>query len=311
MVDQAAELRQRMNSLAERAPAASTRPRVLVLCGAMPGVGASSTAVNLAAELGRHGRRVVIVDSQMDGRAKRLCGVPEMKGVDCAGLNGASLADVYRGRCSLSAAIARGSHVLRVIGNSIGTLGGTLSPTDDEVGTLADEIPKLGNEADLVLVDAGPGDSVVARTLAMRADLVLVVTTAADASVMEAYASIKRMTAAGAGCEVAVAVSRAGHFADAENTFSRLQQGCQRFLGRTVVWAGTVLEDSTVADADMCAAPFVVLSPRCDAARGIRQVAEYLEGAVFRVGERERSSESAMDERRDVEQMLAAIGEVA
>jgi hypothetical protein len=128
---------------------------------------------------------------------------------------------------------------------------------------------------------------------------------------MEAYASIKRMTAAGAGCEIAIAGSRAGNVADAENTISRLQHGCQRFLGRNVSCAGAVLEDSTVADADLCAAPFVVLSPRCEAARGIRQVADYLEGAVFRAGERERQGEPAVDERRDVTQMLAAIGDVA
>jgi flagellar biosynthesis protein FlhG len=300
-----------MNSIAERSSTASMQPRLLVLWGAVQGVGATSIAVNLAAEFGRHGRRVVILDSQADGSARRLCGVQEASGAGRAGFGGDSLTDVYRGRCSLTAAIARGSHGIRVMGNSAGLLGAALSPTDEEAATLADEISKMGQEADLVLVDAGAGDSMIARTLWMRADLVLVVTAAADSSVMEAYAAIKRMTAAGASCDVAIAVSRAGNLADAENTFSRVQHGCQRFLGRSVAWAGAVVEDSTVADADLCAAPFVVLSPRCEAARGIRQVAEYLEGTVFRAGERELLAEPATDERHYVEQTLAAIGDVS
>jgi MinD-like ATPase involved in chromosome partitioning or flagellar assembly len=179
--------------------------------------------------------------------------------------------DVYRGRRPLASAISRGSHGLRVVGNLAGTTHGS-RPTEDEIATLSDEISKLGQEADLVVVDAGWGDSPVARRMAQDADFVLLATTTSDAAVMEAYASIKRMTSAGVTAKIAVIVSRAGNLAEAENAFGRLSQGCRRFLGLSADWAGCVLNDSTVADGVVL--PPVIL-PRCEAAKGIQQTAEY------------------------------------
>lgn len=314
MFDQAAELRQRMTALAERKAGPMPPPQVVVVWGAMPGVGASSAAVNLAVELGRQGRRVLLVDAAIDGEATRLCRLHEPGAAHRAGFCGATLADVYRGRRSLVAAILRSSHGLRVVGNP-GGAAHPAPPTSEELVTLCDEITRLSSEADLVVVDGGSGDSHVAMSLAQRADRVLLVTTVADVAVMEAYAAAKRMVAAGSAVDVAVVVSRATVAAEAENAFARLKHGCRRFLGRELAWAGCVLEDPTVADAYACAAPFVALSPRCEAARGIQQTADALLAALSSktqaiADEREQPREHC-DERHDVTQLLTTLGEAA
>ena len=314
MFDQATELRQRMTALAERKAGPLPPPQVVVVWGAMPGVGASSAAVNLAVELGRQGRRVLLVDAAIDGEATRLCRLHEPGAAHRAGFGGTSLADVYRARRSIAAAILRSAHGLRVVGNP-GGAERPAPPTSEELATLCDEFATASSEVDLVVVDGGSGDSPVAVRLAQRADLVLLVTAVADAAVMEAYAAIKRMVAVGSAVDVAVVVSRATNAADAENVFVRLRHGCQRFLGREIAWAGCILEDPTVADASVCAAPFVALSPRCDAARGIQQTADALLAALScrtqAIAEGREQPHEHNDERRDVTRHLATLGEAA
>jgi flagellar biosynthesis protein FlhG len=279
MSDQAAELRQLMQTLADRRGSPPPRPRIVVTWGAARHVGTTAIAVNLAVELARHNRRVVLVDADPAGGAARLCRLHEPGAAHRNGSTSASLADVFRGRRELPQAIRRGMHGLRVVGN-FGGDATTCTPTDEEVDTLAAAIRTLGNEADLVLIDAGWGPSPPAERLALHADLVLKITTPADAAIMDAYAAIKRMAAAKATAKVAALLSRCAAVVDAEEAFGRLRHGCRRFLNIEVDWAGCVVEDTTVADAVSCAAPFVVLSPRCEASRGIQQAAEYLLGAL-------------------------------
>lgn len=314
MFDQAAELRQRMTALTERPASAVTPPRVVVAWGAVQGVGASSTAVNLAVELGRHGRRALLVDAAPDGEATRLCRLQEPGALHRAGFGGASIADVYRGRRSLAAAICRSSHGLRVVGSPGGAMQ-AVQPTNEELTTLCEEIAKLSSESDLIVVDVGSGDSPTAMQLTERADRLLLVTSVSDRSVMETYASIKRLTAAGVATEVVVVASRAASAAGAEDAFTRLRHGCRQFLGREIAWAGCILEDATVADAALCAAPYVALSPRCDAARGIQQTADALLAALSNrtqaaIDDRDQPRERG-DERHDMTRLLASLGEAA
>jgi flagellar biosynthesis protein FlhG len=273
MLDQATELRQLMQSLSERSQIPAARPRMVVTAGSTRAVGATTIAVNLAVELTRHGRRVVLVDAEPAGDATRLCRLHEPSAAHRNGFSGASIADVLLGRRNIGEAICRGVHGLRVVGNAAQPAR-ELHPTNDELALLGAQIATLGHEAELAIIDAGCGHTNAAGQLSQQADCMLLVTTASDASVMETYASIKRISATAARPNIAVLFSRADSIGAAEDAFARLVHGCQRFLGMAINYAGCVLEDKTVADAAACAAPFVVLSPRCDAARGLQQAAE-------------------------------------
>jgi flagellar biosynthesis protein FlhG len=310
MHDQAAELRQLMHGLEARSPAPAPRPRSIVVWGAARGIGSTTIAVNLTVELSRHGRRVLLVDAEPDGAATRLCQLHEPSAAHRSGMSNGSIVDVYRGRRKLADAISRGRHSLRIVGCHA-SAARDLPPTDDELATLAAEIPKLGHEADLIVVDAGWGDAPLPRRLSLDADLVLLATTAIDSAVMETYASIKRMTAAGCAAKIAVAVSRTANPTEADDAFARLRHGCQRFLGVALDWAGCVAEDPTVSDATTCAAPFVLLSPRCEAARGIQHVADYVLGVLAPEKSRSAAATSELSRHQEAELSGAAISEAA
>ncbi|MEX2187810.1 MAG: cellulose synthase operon protein YhjQ/BcsQ [Pirellulales bacterium] len=305
MSDQANELRQLMQTLAERRISPTARPRSVVVWGAQHGVGATAIAVNLAVELARHNRRVVLVDAEATAGATRLCRLHEPSAAHRSGWTGASLADVYRGRRPLSEAIRRGAHGLRVVGNSGGD-SAAFAPTDEEIDVLAAAIRSLGNEADLVIVDAGWGHSPPAERLSRDADAVLVVASTTDAAIMEAYAAIKRLVAVEPDSNVSVLLSRCCAIEEADEAFARLRHGCKRFLNAAIESAGCIVEDATVADAQSYAAPFVVLSPRCEAARGIQQAAEHLLGASSTKSARSAVGGGVTDSRRGDDVVVAA-----
>ncbi len=309
MSDQANDLRQLMQTLAERRTSPPARPRSVVVWGAQRGVGATAVSVNLAVELARHNRRVVLVDVDSKGSATRLCRLHEPSAAHRSGTSGASLVDVYRGRRKLSEVIRRGTHGLRVVGN----VGGDASfePTEEEIAGLTAAIRSLGNEADLVIVDAGWGLSPAAERLSRDADAVLVVTTATDAAIMEAYAAIKRLIAVEPDSKVSVLLSRCGTVDEADDAFVRLRHGCKRFLNTTIESAGSIVEDPTVADAQSCAAPFVVLSPRCEAARGVQQAAEHLLGAISTHSSRSASEDATAANIRLDDEALLAVSDAA
>jgi flagellar biosynthesis protein FlhG len=275
MLDQAAELRQLMQTLAQRPSAPAARPWAVAIAGSSRGVGATTIAVNLAVELIRHGRRVVLVDAERSGDATRLCRLHETGAMHRSGLAGASIADVFLGRRRIGDAICRAAHGLRVVGNPAGPAR-AVCPTGEEIAGLAAEIATLGHEADVVLLDAGCGDSGLAQGLFQEVDTVLLISGTTDTAIMETYATIKRIAATEARPAISVLLSRVDEIGAADDAFARLAQGCQRFLGLAIDYAGCVCEDKTVADAASCAAPFIVLSPRCEAARGLQQAAEHL-----------------------------------
>lgn len=279
MLDQATELRQLMQSLSQRPSAPVARPRTVAIAGNSHGVGATTIGVNLAVELVRHGRRVVLVDAEPSGDTTRLCHLHEPGAAHRSGFAGASITDVFLGRRKIGEAICRAAHGLRVVGNPAGPARG-LIPTDEEIAVLADEIATLGHEADVVLLDVGCGDATLAQAMFQEVDTVLLISGTTDTAIMETYASIKRIAATAARPNVSVLFSRALAMSAAEDAFARLEQGCQRFLGLAIDYAGCVAEDKTVADAASCAAPFIVLSPRCEAARGLQQAAEHLTGLL-------------------------------
>jgi flagellar biosynthesis protein FlhG len=279
MIDQAAELRQLMQTLSQRSREPAVRPRTIAVAGSSRGAGTTTIAVNLAVELVRHGRRVVLVDAEPSGDATRLCRLHEPGAMHRSGFAGASVADVFLGRRKIGEAICRAAHGLRVVGNPAGPTRG-LIPTGEEIAVLSAEIVTLGQEADVVLLDAGCGDAGLAQGLFQEVDTVLLISGDTDTAIMETYASIKRIAATAARPNLCVLFSRVDAAGAADDAFARLAQGCQRFLGLMIEYAGCVCEDKTVADAATCAAPFIVLSPRCEAARGLQQASEHLMGML-------------------------------
>jgi MinD-like ATPase involved in chromosome partitioning or flagellar assembly len=90
------------------------------------------------------------------------------------------------------------------------------------------------DEIDLAVVDAGCGITAWTRRLWLRAQCVVLVTTADDASVMDAYAAMKASSADGIRPVVRLLVNREINGAAAEDAQRRVQNACRKFLSLSI-----------------------------------------------------------------------------
>jgi len=99
---------------------------------------------------------------------------------------------------------------------------------------LLSSIDSLCDEIDLVVVDAGSGLTAWTRRFWLRAQCVVLVTTADDASVMDAYAAVKGSSADGIRPVVRLLVNREIDGAAAEDAQRRVQNACRKFLSLSI-----------------------------------------------------------------------------
>lgn len=266
-MDQASELRQLVRrDAAHLRSAPADAPHVVAVASGKGGVGTTTAAVNLAVSLAAMGRRVVLVDADLEGAdVGNLCQIhPEY-----------SIADVLRGARDVHEVLCRakgGMHVLP--GAWMGEAHLDCTPKSQE--RLIAALRMLGPHADDVVLDVGCGVGRTNRRFWHAADKVLVVTTPEDAAVMNVYAAIKLICESDPLLPVFSLVNFTADAASARGVHDRLALACQRFLGIHLFVGGYLPAAAAVREAVRAREPFVLAEPACDATRAMEQVAQQL-----------------------------------
>jgi len=244
MLDQARQLRQlvrrRSSAAADDHPA---RPKLLAVTGAKGGVGATTVALNLAATLARQGFRTALVDADPHGDAAIRCRLEER----------CTLADVLAGRRTVREALHPGpSGMLLLPGDwGLGDASECLASAQDR---LLEQLQGLGDVVDCVVVDMGSGSGRMARRFWQAADLVLVITTPEQSSVMAAYSAIKVWVESDGQIPLATLVTKAPSPEAAAGVHTRLARACLRFLGLQLRGVGHLACDTERPQLDQLAA---------------------------------------------------------
>lgn len=269
MLDQAERLRSLMRAeSAEARPAArrAGRPQLVVVAGGKGGVGTTTLAVNLSVALARDGHRTVLVDGDLGkADAASLCGTRESY----------HIADVLAGRRGVHEALQLGPAGVQVLPGAWAT-GHVTECAPEAQDRLLRELARLGQHADQVVIDAGNGEGRVVQRFCQAADRVLLVTSADDASVMNAYAAIKLLRAVDAEPAIQLVVNLAHDGAEAKQIHDRLARACRRFLAYELPLAGALTRAAEVAEAGRRRQSFVLAAPHAPAARQIEQLAATL-----------------------------------
>lgn len=227
MSDQADKLRQLVVDALPRLDGGGALPPTIVVTGGKGGVGATTVAVNLAAELVHGGRRAVLVDAAPHADSAQLLGVEIPRGE--------SLDDVLISACSAVDALRNGPEGISLLaGRWAAEAAVDRSPRACD--RLVDHLQTLGPHADALVIDSGSGFTTWTRQLWQRADLVLLVTTPEDDAVMDSYATIKHSLTESVG-DLRILVNQADDTAIAVDVQSRLAAASRRFLGRTLARA--------------------------------------------------------------------------
>jgi flagellar biosynthesis protein FlhG len=244
MHDQADELRQLVLQAARRgslpmAPA----PKLVVVAGGKGGVGTTTAAVQLGLSLARLGTRPVLVDADLrGGDMATLCGLDAHE----------SVADVLSGRLTVHEVMQRGPLGVQIVPGAWGRDSERLA-TPVAQRRLISELRDLGRYAEVVVVDAGNGIGEVSHRFWQAAEFVLLVTTPDPNAIMDAYACVKVLGEQSLA-RVMTLVNAAASPDEASQVHQRLEQACQRFLGREVSALGAVPRDVSVGRGGLQAA---------------------------------------------------------
>ncbi len=205
--------------------------RLIAVSSARGGVGTTSIALNLAAQLAQRGQRVCLLDSARVGRA--LGSEDDVPPGGAARVREAP-------ETPLDALLIRDRHNFDILP---GQLSGALDPgRRQRIATSLTEFERY----DFVLIDAIGGVDPRLLSLVLASPEVILTVTPQPRHLSDGYALLKLLTAHGYGGAVSLLVNRSGHPAAAERAWTSFRAAARQHLNRRVPLLGAVSEDSAM-----------------------------------------------------------------
>lgn len=245
--------------------------KVITVTSGKGGVGKTSLSVNLAIQLARMGKRIVIFDADFG-----LANIEIMLGLRPQ----YTLADLmYRGK-EIGDIIMRGPENIGFISGGSG-IRELSNVSRDQVFSLIQKLDDLDRQADVIIIDTGAGISDTVLEFVAASEEVLLVATPEPTSVTDAYALMKvldRRTA----CKpdrtiVKLVANQVREEWEATELFEKLGAVARKFLDMEVEYLGAVPYDKYMQRAVMRQDPVCISHPEARAARAVKRMAFLLE----------------------------------
>ncbi|MDY3774062.1 MAG: MinD/ParA family protein [Eubacterium sp.] len=245
--------------------------KVITVTSGKGGVGKSSISVNLAIQLSRMGKRVVIFDADFG-----LANIEIMLGLHPK----FNLADMmYRGK-SLNDIIMYGPENVGFISGGSG-IQELANLSRDQVITLIQKLNELDEYADVIIVDTGAGISDTVLEFVAASEEVLLVATPEPTSITDAYALLKTLNKKASyrpeKTVVKMIANQVHGNRDAKELFEKLGLVVSKFLDIEVEYLGSVPYDHNMQKAIMKQSPISILDPLSNTARALNKIANQLE----------------------------------
>ena len=250
-------------SLAPAPPRAIT----IAVTSGKGGVGKTSVSVNLAVQLAKMGRRVILMDADLGtANADVICNLNAPR----------NLSHVVAGRCSLHEALVDAPGGFKLIAGASG-LSQMAALGEFERARLMDQMRYLEDEADLILIDTGAGVGPNVLGFLVAVDQILVVTTPEPTAITDAYAVIKTASRQADDLDMRLLVNQVRDEREARAVYDRVGGVCRRFLDVTPRYAGHVLSDPRVPYAVRRRQPFVLEHPASPASMCMHRLAHRID----------------------------------
>lgn len=265
-MDQAEQLRRLVNKQGRPQTAA----RVITVTSGKGGVGKSSIAVNLAIQMRRMGKRVIIFDADFG-----LANIEVMLGVRPK----YNLADLmFRGK-TLTEIITEGPEGIGFISGGSGIQELT-KMTKEQVMSLTGKLVELDAMADVIIVDTGAGIADNVLEFVTACNEVLLVATTEPTSITDAYALLKALNRrAGFSRErtsIKMISNRVSSEAEGKNLFEKMSIVVDKFLNIQPELLGMIPQDDQMSKAVMLQKPITVAYPNSAAAKALETIAHKL-----------------------------------
>lgn len=259
--------------------------RVITVTSGKGGVGKSNVSVNLAIQMGRLGKRAVILDADFG-----LANIEVMLGMRPQ----YNLADMmFRGK-DVKDIICTGPEDIGFISGGSG-LREMTNLNKDQILSLVRTMYELDHYADVVIIDTGAGISDTVIELVASSSEVLLVATPEPTSITDAYALLKtlhRHDGFEAGStSIKMIGNRIQSYEEGKELYLKLNTVVNKFLGMEMEYLGAIPYDEYLPRAVMQQQPVSLAYPDAPSARAMLELAMVLE-----------------DEKKEIEPMDTAHG---
>lgn len=245
-----------------------TRPlaRVITVTSGKGGVGKSNTAINLAVQFKRLGKRVIILDADFG-----LANIEIMFGT----LPKHNLCDlIYQGK-SIRDIITWGPADVGFISGGSG-IAGLSNLNRDYLNYIIQNLVELDTITDVIIVDTAAGISDAVMEFLVASGEILLVTTPEPTSITDSYSLLKALNRhprfSSEDTQVKVIANRVDDPEDGENLFSKLNAVVTRYLKIPIAYLGAVPYDPVLSKAVMQQSPVSVQNPGAKSSRAYEEI---------------------------------------
>lgn len=267
-MDQAESLR---NIIKQQEQKQVSSSRVITVTSGKGGVGKSNTAINLALQFKRMGKRVIILDADFG-----LANIEVMFGV----IPQYNLSDImYKGK-ELKEIIMQGPEGVGFISGGSG-IAKMVNLDSEQIKRLVYKMAELEKMADVVIIDTGAGISPSVLEFVAASAEVILVTTPEPTSITDAYALLKALNMF-PGFErddthIRVLCNRVNSESEGQILYEKMSMLVDRFLNINLSMLGCIPQDYLVTKSVMKQKPVSIMYPNSAASKAYEAAAKNLE----------------------------------
>ncbi|MDF2589403.1 MAG: hypothetical protein K0S41_3244 [Anaerocolumna sp.] len=244
--------------------------RVITVTSGKGGVGKSNLSVNLAIQLSKLGKRVIVLDADFG-----LANVEVMLGIRPQ----YNLADlIFRGK-SLQDIITDGPERIGFISGGSGIQELT-NLTKDQIIFLTQKLYELDELADVIIIDTGAGINDSVLEFVTASSEVLLVATPEPTSLTDAYALLKTLNRKAEfiaeNTSIKIVANRVESVDEANQLFNKLNVVVNKFLSIKIDFLGAIPQDSNVSKAVIQQKPYSLLYPNSPSSKAVSELANRL-----------------------------------
>ena len=244
--------------------------RVITVTSGKGGVGKSNTAINLAIQFRKMGKRVIILDTDFG-----LANIEIMFGA----VPRHNLCDlIYQGK-NIREIITWGPMEVGFISGGSG-IAGLSNLNRDYLGYIIRNLAELDAIADIIIVDTGAGISDAVLEFLVASGEILLVTTPEPTSITDSYSLLKALNRhprfQSEVSRIKVIANKVDNQNEGQTLFNKLNAVVSRYLKLPITYLGAVPQDAQLSKAVMQQMPVSLQAPTAKSALAYEEIAAKL-----------------------------------
>lgn len=259
MLDQAESLRKLANG--ESLFTERKKTKIITITSGKGGVGKSNFVVNLAINLVKKGKKVLIFDADIGmGNDDVLMGIYPKH----------SVLDLINGRLEIEDIIVSGPEGVKLLPGGSGL--NNIEDLEQNQRELFLKKIEMLEGFDYIFIDTGAGISRSVLAFISCSDEVILVTTPEPTSLTDGYSLLKAVSHFKIKSKANIVVNKVFEKKEGDKTFLKMKSAVNRFLSVDVNYLGCIFDDRKITMSVRNQLPFIIGYPYCDASKCIEEI---------------------------------------